>query len=96
MLRVFDSNGRSLRDIPMKNLICGLYVDAKNQLWMATGMDGMNLKLDWDGKILGYVGKAGFGPYEFGEAHYMTMSADGRTMFVGDTVNNDIKKLVLN
>ena len=41
-------------------------------------------------------GKSGYGTYEFGEAHYMTMSADGRTMYVGDTVNNDIKKLQLN
>ena len=31
-------NGKPLRDLPMKNLICGLYVDAKNQLWMTTGM----------------------------------------------------------
>lgn len=95
-LRVFDSNGKPLREVPMKQLICGLYIDAKNQLWMTTGMDGMVLRIDWDGKILGYVGKSGFGAYEFGEAHYMTISADGRTMYVGDTVNNDIKKLQLN
>ncbi len=95
-LRVFDSSGKPLREVPMKQLICGLYIDARNQLWMTTGMDGMVLRLDWDGKILGYIGKSGFGAYEFGEAHYMTMSADGKTMFVGDTVNNDIKKLQLN
>jgi streptogramin lyase len=95
VIRVYDVNGKHLRDIPMKNLICGLYIDAKGQLWMTTGMDGMVLKLDWNGKILGYIGKEGFGPTEFGEAHYMTMSADGKIIYVGDTVNNDIKKFVL-
>jgi sugar lactone lactonase YvrE len=96
VLRVFDLNGKPLRDVPMKQLICGLYIDAKNQLWMTTGMDGMVLRLDWDGKVLGRLGTAGFGAYEFGEAHYMTISPDGRTMYVSDTVNNDIKKLQLN
>lgn len=94
-IRVFDLNGKPLREIKMKNLICGFYVDAKDQLWMTTGMDGMVFRLDWNGKILGYVGKSGFSAHEFGEAHYMTMSPDGKTMFVGDTVNNDIKKLQL-
>jgi len=95
VLRVFDSNGKSLRDIPMKNLICGLYIDAKNQLWMTTGQDGMIMRLDWDGKILGWIGQEGFGANDFGEAHYMTMTPDGKTIYVGDTVNNDIKKLQL-
>lgn len=95
VLRVFDLNGKPLRDVPMKQLICGLYIDAKNRLWMTTGMDGMVLRLDWDGKVLGWAGKSGFGSFEFGEAHYMSMSRDGRTMYVGDTVNNDIKKLQL-
>jgi hypothetical protein len=96
IMRIFDLNGKPLREIPMKNLICGLYVDSKDQLWMTTGMDGMIFRLDWNGKILGYIGKAGFATNEFGEAHYMTMSPDGKTMFVGDTVNNDIKKILLN
>jgi hypothetical protein len=95
-IRVFDLNGKPLREIQMKNLICGFYIDAKDQLWMTTGMDGMVFRLDWTGKILGYIGKSGYGANEFGEAHYMTMSPDGKTMFVGDTVNNDIKKLVAN
>jgi hypothetical protein len=95
-IRVFDLNGKPLREIQMKNLICGFYIDAKDQLWMTTGMDGMVFRLDWSGKVLGYIGKSGFGQNEFGEAHYMTMSPDLKTMFVGDTVNNDIKKLQMN
>lgn len=94
-IRVFDANGKLLREIPQKNLICGLYVDSKDQLWMTTGMDGMVLKLGWDGKVLGVIGKSGFGATDFGEAHYMTMSADAKTMYVSDTVNNDIKKILI-
>jgi DNA-binding beta-propeller fold protein YncE len=66
-IRVFDANGKPLREIKMTNLICGLYVDAKNQLWMTTGMDGMVLKLDWNGKILGRIGQSGFGANDFGD-----------------------------
>ena len=50
---------------------------------------------NWNGRILGYLGKEGYGANEYGEAHYMTMSPDLKTIFVGDTVNNDIKKYVL-
>ncbi|OYU69985.1 MAG: hypothetical protein CFE28_08230 [Alphaproteobacteria bacterium PA2] len=92
-MRIFDSNGKPLREIQMKNLICGLFIDAKGQLWMTTGQDGMIQRLDWNGKVLGWIGVEGFGAEEFGEAHYMTVSPDGRTIYVGDTVNNDIKKL---
>src|SRR5580704_8142124 len=40
VIRVYSINGSPLRDIQMDNLICGLYIDAKGQLWMTTGMDG--------------------------------------------------------
>jgi hypothetical protein len=94
-IRVFDASGKLLREMPEDDLICGLYVDSKDQLWMTTGMDGMVLKLGWDGKVLGYFGQSGFGRNDFGEAHYMTMTPDGKTMYVSDTVNNDIKKIIL-
>ena len=95
LIKVFDVNGKLLRQIQMQNLVCGLYVDARNQLWMTTGQDGMILRLDWNGKVLGRIGKEGFGANDFGEAHYMTITPDGGTMYVSDTVNNDIKKLRL-
>jgi hypothetical protein len=91
-LMIYDSNGNRLKTVRMLDLVCMLYIDAKDQLWMTSGMDGMFMRLDKDGKILGYAGKEGFGPNEFGEAHAMTMSPDGKTIYVSDTVNNDIKK----
>jgi len=92
-LRVYDLNGKHVRDIQMKNLICGFYVDKKDQLWMTTGQDGQLMRLDWNFNILGVIGKEGFGANDFGEAHYMTMTPDGKTIYISDTVNNDIKRL---
>jgi sugar lactone lactonase YvrE len=92
---VTDANGKRLRVLQMPYLVCGLYVDAKDQLWMTAGFDGMILRIDGDGKILGYIGQTGFGEYDFNEPHYMTISPDGKTIYVGDTVANNIKKLEL-
>jgi hypothetical protein len=96
MLYVFDANGKRLREIQMKNLVCGLFIDSKDELWMTTGMDGQLLHLDWDGNVLQWIGKEGFGANDFGEAHYMAMTPDRKTIWISDTVNNDIKKLQAN
>ena len=53
---VYDGRGTFVRTIQMRNLVCGLYVDPHNQLWMATGQDGQIFKIDWDGNILGAIG----------------------------------------
>ena len=93
VIRIFDLNGKPIRDIQMKNLICGFYIDTKDQLWMTSGRDGQLMRLDWNGNILGFIGKEGFGENDFGEAHYITMTPDGKTIYIADAVNNDIKKL---
>ena len=93
LIRVFTMDGQPLREIQMTNLVCALFVDAKNQLWMSSGQDGIIMRLDWNGKVLGRIGQVGFGANDFGEAHFMTVSTDGDTIYVGDNVNNDIKKL---
>jgi len=93
IIRVFDIDGKPLREIQMTNLVCALFVDANNGLWMSTGQDGIILRLDWNGKILGWIGQVGYGENDFGEAHFMTVSRDKRFIYVGDNVNNDIKKL---
>jgi len=93
IIRVFDIDGKPLREIQMTNLVCALFVDANNGLWMSTGQDGIIMRLDWNGKILGWIGQVGYGENDFGEAHFMTVSRDERFIYVGDNVNNDIKKL---
>jgi sugar lactone lactonase YvrE len=91
-LFIFDPNGKLLKMVQMPDMVCELYLDAKDQLWMTSGMDGQFMRLDKQGNILGYLGKEGFAADEYGEAHAITMTPDGKTIYVSDTVNNDIKR----
>ena len=92
---VFDKNLKRLREIQEHNLTSGMYVDAKNQLWMSTGRNGLVLKLDWSGKVLGWYGKHGDNTdsNDIGEAHYLAVSPDEKTIYVADTVLAHVLKL---
>jgi sugar lactone lactonase YvrE len=93
---VYDLDGNHLRDIQMNNLICGLFIAADGSLWMTAGEDGMIMNIGWDGKVLGWFGKASNPPGladEFGEAHYMTITPDMKTIYVADTQLNRIMEL---
>lgn len=87
-IRVYDLQGNHVRDLQEQNLLCGLYIAPDGGLWMTSGEDGMIMHLDWDGKVLGWFGKASNPPGppgEFGEAHYMAISADMKTIYVADS-----------
>ena len=90
---VYDSQGNHLRDMQMSNYVCGLFVDAKGRLWMTAGQEGMLMRLDWSGKTLEWTGKIGKGPNEYGEAHYLSITPDMRTIYVADTVDNRVMRL---
>ena len=92
---VFDKDLKNRREIQEQNLTCGFYVDAKGQLWMSTGRDGMVLKMGWDGKVLGWFGKHGDNPdsNDIGEGHYLAVSKDQKTIWVADTVLAHVLKL---
>jgi streptogramin lyase len=92
-IRVFDSTGKHLRDIKMDYLVSGLYINKDGSLWMVSGQDGQVMRLDWNGKVLGATGKLGKGNNEYGEAHMMTMGRQDE-IYVADTVNNRVQKLV--
>jgi DNA-binding beta-propeller fold protein YncE len=92
-IRIYDSNGKHLRDIEMDYLVSGLYISKDGSPWMVSGQDGQVMKLDWNGKVLGATGKIGKGNNEYGEAHMMTMSLKNE-IYVADTVNNRVQKLV--
>src|ERR1700749_2074506 len=79
---IFDRDLKSHHDIQMQNLTCGFYEDAKGQLWMSTGRDGLVLKMGWDGKVQGWYGKHGdnTNSNDIGEGHYMAVSADQKTI----------------
>ncbi len=82
-------------DIQLQNLTCGFYEDAKGQLWMSTGRDGLVLKMGWDGKVQDWYGKHGDvqNSNDIGEGHYMAVSPDQKTIYVADTVLAKVLKL---
>src|SRR5437016_14580354 len=54
---VYSGDGRFLKTMQMRNLVCALYFDSRGQPWMASGQDGQLLKLGRDGMLLGAIGK---------------------------------------
>lgn len=65
---------------------------------MSAGMDGMIMKLDDQGKITGWIGKMGrttdLSSDLIGEAHYLTVSPDEKTVYIADSINAKVLKLV--
>lgn len=90
-IRVFSPDGTPVRDIQMKNLVCGLFIDSANQLWVAAGTDGMILKVDWDGQVQGRMGTGGRGAGQIGEGHMLTVTPAG-DIFLADSVNRVVHK----
>ena len=92
---IFDKDLKSHHDIQLQNLTSGFYEDAKGQLWMSTGQDGMVMKMGWDGKIEGWIGKRGTNPdsNDIGEGHFLAVTPDQKTIWVADSVNAHVLKL---
>lgn len=91
---VYDGNGKFIKTIQEPNLVCALYVDPHNQLWMSTGGDGQVVKLDWDGNIIGAAGNGSDrGDGQFTESNYMAMDSHGN-MYVGDTSVTRVTEMV--
>lgn len=82
---VYSSDGKFLRQIPTRNLVCAIQFDAQGNPWMASGQDGQFLKLDRSGRVLGAIGNGmGVGKGQFIEASYWVFGKDG-TLYAGDT-----------
>jgi len=91
---IYDANGKFIKTIQTRNLVCTLYVDPHNQLWMATGQDGQVFKIDWDANVLGAIGNGpGRGEGQFSESAYMAMDSHGN-LYVGDTAIPRITEMV--
>ena len=92
---VYDANGKFIKTIQMRNLVCALYFDKQGQLWMASGQDGQFLKIDRDGAVLGAIGNGpGYGPGQFIEASYFVMDSQGN-LYAGDTSVGRITQMCL-
>jgi hypothetical protein len=90
----YTAEGKFLRTMQTRNLICALYFDRTGQLWMGTGHDGQILKLDKDANVIGAIGTGrGRGPGKWSESSYLTMDAQGN-IYSGDTSINRITKWV--
>ena len=92
-IQVFDTDGTYLRESKHPGTPCGLFISPDQHLWLAHGHAGQVIKLDLDGKVLGVTGKQGKALGQFGEAHYIAVSANG-DIYVADTLNWRVQKFV--
>jgi sugar lactone lactonase YvrE len=82
---VYTADGKFIRTMQMKNLVCALNFDHQGNPWMASGQDGQFLKLTRDGKVIGAVGDGmGIGTGQFIEASYWVFDKKDN-LIAGDT-----------
>jgi DNA-binding beta-propeller fold protein YncE len=93
-IQVFDQDGRYIRETAHPGTPCGLAFGPDGLLYLAHGHCGQVMTLDpRDGRVLGSTGAQGKGPNQYGEAHYIAVSARGE-VFVTDTLNWRVIKYV--
>lgn len=91
---VYTAQGKFLKTMQMRNLVCALYFDSHGDPWMASGQDGQFLKLDRNGTVRGAIGNGmGIGAGQFIEASYWTMDKEDN-LYAGDTSVGRITKMV--
>jgi sugar lactone lactonase YvrE len=82
---IYTSDGKFLRTIQMRNLVCAIAFDPQGNPWIASGQDGQILRIDRTGKILAAIGAGpGIDPGKFIEAAFFAFDRNG-VMHVGDT-----------
>jgi hypothetical protein len=86
-------DGKFIKAWPFAGLPCGLFLDANQQMYLATGFAGQILQLDANGKAVAAMGQPGKALGEFGEAHYLTF-APGGDIYVADTVKPALHRFV--
>jgi DNA-binding beta-propeller fold protein YncE len=91
-IQIFDGDGTFVRELKYAGLPCSLDI-GRQYIYMVNGFAGQILQLDLNGKVLAATGKAGTGPGEFGEAHFIAVSPKGE-LYVADSVNSALLKFV--
>ncbi len=82
---VYSGDGKFLKTLQMRNLVCALHFDRHGNPWMASGQDGQFFKLNHDGKVLGAIGNGmGIGNGQFIEASYWVFDPQDN-LIAGDT-----------
>jgi hypothetical protein len=92
---VYTGDGRFLRTMVTRNLICALYFDKQGNLWQASGWDGQFLKINKQtAQVLGAIGNGnGTGVGQFLEASYLTEDSHGN-LWTGDTARGRITEMI--
>jgi DNA-binding beta-propeller fold protein YncE len=92
---VYTGDGKFLRTMQMRNLICALYFDRQGNFWVASGWDGQFLKTNKQtGQVLGAIGNGnGTGAGQFLEASYLTADSKGN-LWTGDTARGRLTQMV--
>ncbi len=84
-LVVYTADGKFVKTVQMRNLMCAIAFDPDGNLWVASGQDGQLLKIDRNGTVLGAVGNgSGTGDGQYIESNYMTWDRQGN-LYTGDT-----------
>jgi DNA-binding beta-propeller fold protein YncE len=82
---IYTGDGKFVKTLSVKNLVCALHFDHQGNPWMASGQDGQFLKLDRDGHVVGAVGNGmGVGTGQFTEASYWVFDKSDN-LIAGDT-----------
>jgi hypothetical protein len=90
---IYNGDGKFLRTIQMRNLVCAITFDPAGNPWVASGQDGQILKIDRNGKVLGGIGGGmGNDPGQFSEANYFSFDKQGN-IYAGDTGVSRIAKI---
>jgi sugar lactone lactonase YvrE len=92
-IQVFDQDGTFIRQHAFPGAPCGLCLTPDQQLWLAHGHTGLVMRIDRAGGVLGVAGAQGKADGEFGEAHYIAVSARGE-VFVADPLNWRVQKFI--
>jgi hypothetical protein len=75
---VYSGDGKFLRTMQMRNLVCAIHFDNEGNPWMGSGQDGQFLKLTRDGKVVSAIGNGmGIGPGQLIEASYFVFGRQG-------------------
>jgi hypothetical protein len=92
---VYTGDGKFLRTMQLRNLICALYFDKQDNLWVASGWDGQFLKVNKQtGQVLGAIGNGnGTGTGQFLEASYFVMDSHDN-IWTGDTARGRITEMI--
>lgn len=91
---VYSADGKFLRTMQTRNLVCAIHFDPQGNPWMASGQDGQFLKMTRDGKIVGAIGNGmGIGHGEFIEASYWVFDKQNN-LYAGDTSVGRVTKML--